>query len=142
MAKVERNVTINAPVDKVFTYITNPNNQLEWLPGMTEVRDITGEGVDRKFGFTYKMMGIPFKGESQIEEYVPNERIVLKSSGGVVSTWTWDFNAEDGGTNINLVVEFTIPVPVVGRVGERLALKQNEREADHAVTNLKDILEG
>ena len=141
MAKVERNVTINAPVDKVFSYISDPNNQLEWLPGITEVSDIKGKGVGQRFSFTYKMMGISFKGECEITEVIPSERIVLKSSGGIVSTWTWTFRSEDGATSINLVVEFTIPVPVVGKVGERLGLKQNEREADHAVANLKDILE-
>ena len=142
MAKVERDTTINAPVEKVFSYVSDPNNQLEWLPGTTEVRDITGKGVGQKFGFTYKMMGISFKGECVIAEVISNQRIVLKSSGGIVSTWTWTFKSEDSTTNINLVVEFTIPIPVVGKVGERLALKQNEREADHAVANLKDILEG
>ena len=142
MAKVERNITISAPVEKVFSYVANPDNQLEWLPGITEVRDIKGQGVGLQFGFTYKMMGVSFKGECVIEEHVPNERIVLKSSGGIVSTWSWAFKSEDGATNINLVVEFTVPVPVLGKVGERLALKQNEREADHAMANLKDILEG
>lgn len=142
LAKVERNTTINAPVEKVFSYIADPNNQLEWLPGTTEVRDIAGQGVGQKFGFTYKMMGISFKGESEAIEVIPNERIVEKSSGGIVSTWTWAFKSEAGGTNINLIVEFDIPVPVLGKFAERMVLKQTEREADHATANLKDILEG
>ena len=45
MTKVERSITIKAPVEKVFSYISSPNNQLEWLPSITEVRDITGQGV-------------------------------------------------------------------------------------------------
>ena len=141
MAKVERNITINAPVEKVFSYITDPNNQLEWLPSVTDIRDITGQGKGQKFGFTYKMMGITFKGESEAMEIIPNERIVEKSSGGIVSTWTWTFKSEVGGTNINLVVEFNIPVPVLGKFAERMVLNQSEREADHATANLKDILE-
>ena len=141
MAKVERNITINAPVEKVFSYITDPNNQLEWLPSITDIRDITGQGKGQKFGFTYKMMGISFKGESEAMEIIPNERIVEKSSGGIVSTWTWTFKSEVGGTNINLVVEFNIPVPVLGKFAERMVLNQSEREADHATANLKDILE-
>jgi carbon monoxide dehydrogenase subunit G len=142
MAKVERNITISTPVEKVFSYITNPENQLEWLPGITDIRDIRGQGVGQKFGFTYKMMGISFKGESETLEVLPNERIVEKSSGGIVSTWTWTFKSEPGRTNINLVVEYDIPIPVLGKFAERMALKQTEREADHAVSNLQDILEG
>jgi hypothetical protein len=59
-----------------------------------------------------------------------------------VSTWTWTFQPEAGGTRLSLVVEYTIPVPVLGKVGERLALRQTEREADLAMTTLKDRLEG
>jgi len=45
MAKIERSSTINAPVEKVFAYISDPMNLLEWLPSITDARDITGEGV-------------------------------------------------------------------------------------------------
>ena len=142
MAKVQRTITIGASVEKVFAYITDPRNELEFIPSITDVRDITGQGVGQRYGWTYKMMGISLKGEDEVMEYAPNERYVHRSSGGIVSTWTWTFKSEAGGTQVNLVVDFTIPVPVLGKIGERLVLRQSEREADYAVANLKDILEG
>ncbi len=142
MTKVERKVTINASVDKVFAYITDPANEMEWLPGNTDVRDITGLGAGQRWGYTYKMMGLPFKGVSEVIGYVSNQKYVTKSTGGIVSTWTWTFKPEDGGTRLNVVVEFTIPVPVLGKVGERLALGQVEREANLAAANIKARLEG
>jgi len=142
MAKVERSITINAPVDKVFAYITNPTNEMEWFTSITDIRDIKGQGVGQKYGYTYKLAGLPLKGESEVIEYTPNQRYVTKSKGGVVSTWTWTFKPEDGGTRLNVVVEYTIPVPVLGKVGEKLALGQIEREADLAAANIKARLEG
>ena len=142
MAKVERSININAPIDKVFSYVADPRNELEYIPSITDIRDITGQGVGQRFGWTYKMLGIPLKGEDEVTEYVPNQRYVHKSTGGIVSTWTWTFQPEAGGTRLTLVVEYTIPVPVLGKVGERLGLRQNEREADFAVATLKDRLEG
>jgi len=142
MAKVERSITINAPVEKVFAYISNPANEMEWLPSITDIRDITGQGVGLRYGYTYKMLGLPFKGESEVIEYTPNQRYVTKGSGGIQSTWTWTFNPEAGGTRVDVVVEFTIPVPVLGKVGERLALGQVEREADMAAANIKARMEG
>lgn len=142
MAKLEKSVTIIAPVEKVFSYITNPMNELEFTPGMTEVRDIIGQGVGRRFKWTYKMMGIPLKGDSEVTEYVPNQRYVEKSKGGIDSTWTWTFKTKDGGTLLNLAIEYTIPVPVLGKIGERLVLRQNEREANTALAYVKDKLEG
>ena len=142
MAKLEKSVTINTPVGKVFSYITNPMNQLEYTPGMTEVRDIVGNGVGQRFRWTYKMMGIPLKGESEVTEYVANQRYVEKSKGGIDSTWTWTFKPEAQRTLLNLVIEYTIPIPVLGKIGERLVMRQNEREADVALAYVKDKLEG
>jgi uncharacterized membrane protein len=141
MAKIEQSITINAPVEKVFSYVGDPMNQLEWLPSMTDVRDITGEGVGQKFGWTYKMMGISFKGETEVVESVANQRRVIKSTGSIQSTWTWTFKSENGKTVVNLEVEYTIPVPVLGKVAEQLVLRQNEREAALSMTNIKERLE-
>ena len=142
MGKVERSSTINAPVEKVFSYVTDPNSEVEYIPSAVEIRDITGQGVGQRYGWTYKLMGISFKGESEVIEHVPNERYVSKSSGGIVSTWTYIFKPTDGGTQLSLVVEYTIPVPVLGKVAEKLIMRQNEREAALSMTNLKEILEG
>ena len=141
MAKVERSIIINAPVEKVFSYISDPNSELESMPSITDIRDITGQGVGQRWGWSYKMAGVSLKGESEVIEYIPNQRLVHKSTGGIVSTWTYTFNPEDGGTRLNVVVEYTIPVPVLGKVGERLALRRTEREADLAMTNIKERLE-
>lgn len=141
MAKVQRSVTINAPVEKVFSYITNPSNDPEWQAGAIEVREVTGQGVGQRYGWTYKIMGISFKGESEVIEYVPNQHYSHKSTGGIVSSWTFSFKAEGGGTRLDFTVEFTVPVPVLGKFAERMVIRQTEREADHATASLKEILE-
>ena len=142
MVKVERSIAINAPVEKVFSYISDPNSGLESMPSITDIRDITGEGVGQKWSWSYKMVGISLKGESEVIEHIPNQRLVHKSKGGIESTWTYTFNPENGGTRLNIVVEYTIPMPVLGKVGERMVLHRTEREADLAMTNIKERLEG
>jgi hypothetical protein len=47
--------------------------------------------------------------------------------------WTWTFKPKGGGTLLNLLIEYAIPVRVLGKIGERLVLRQNEREADVAL---------
>lgn len=141
MAEVTRSTTINAPVEKIFAYIENPMNQLEWFPGLMEIKDVAGKGVGSHHRFTYKMIGLRLKGESTAKEYVPNERIVTQSKGGIVSTWTWTFTPEDGKTKLSVTVKYTIPVPVLGKVAEVVALRWTEREADMAVANIKAKME-
>ncbi len=142
MAKIEKSITINAPVDKVFAYIEDPMSNPEWLPSLMEVKDVVGQGAGTHFRWTYKMVGLRLEGESTTTEYIPNRRIVTESKGGAVSTWTWTFEPHDGGTKATLVVDYTVPVPVLGKLAEALVLKQNEREADLAMTNIKARLEG
>jgi len=142
MAKVERSITINAPVEKVFDYLDDPMTQLEWVPSSIEVKDVSGSGVGKHFKWTYKMAGILLKGETTTIEYIPNERIVTQSKGGATSTWTLNFETHDGGTILNLTIEYTIPVPVLGKLAEKIVLKRNEREADLAMANIKEKMEG
>jgi uncharacterized membrane protein len=142
MAKVERSITINAPVEKVFAYIADPRNLPDWLASMMEVRDVTGSGVGQHYRWTYKMAGVPLQGESTVTEQVHNERRVMQSKGGVTSTWIFNFEPDNGGTKMKLDIEYTIPVPVLGKLAEKLVLKRNEREADLAMANIKETMAG
>jgi uncharacterized membrane protein len=142
MARIEKTVTIKVPVDKAFSYITSPMNQLEWMPSITDVRDVSGLGKGQRFDWTYKMMGMHLKGQTEVTEFVANQRFVLKTTGGIASTWIWTFMAETNKTQLKLLIEYTVPMPVLGKIAELLVLRQNEREADLAMTNIKARLEG
>jgi coenzyme Q-binding protein COQ10 len=142
MAKVKRSITINAPVEKVFNYLADPMNQPEWVPSIMEIKDVSGFGVGEHHLWTYKMAGVLLKGETTTTEHIPNERIVTQSKGGVTSTWIFNFETHDGGTMMELDIEYTIPIPVIGKLAEKIVLKRNEREADSALANIKETLEG
>ena len=141
MANVEKSITINAPAEKVFDYLNDPLAQLEWVPSIMEVKDVSGSGVGRHFKWKYKMAGILLEGESTVTEYIPNKRIVTQSKGGATSTWTFNLEPHNGETRVKLTIEYTIPVPVLGRLAEKIVLKRNEREADLAMTNIKEKME-
>jgi len=143
MSKIEKSITIDAPVKKVFEYTSNAEMMPEWLPGMVEVKDInrTEEGVGSNYKWIYKMAGMRFDGETTTEEYVPEKKMVARSKGGVNSLWTWSFEPYNNGTKIDLVIDYTIPIPVLGKIAEAIILKQNIREADLALANIKAKME-
>ncbi len=141
MEKIERSISISIPIEKVFSYMSHPINQLEWLPGLVDIQNIEGEGVGRTCSWTYKMMGVSFKGKAECIEHIPNERIVIKTTGSIVSIWDFALIPQGEMTSVNLVVDYTIPVPLIGKLGEKLILWQNEREADLAMTKIKKSLE-
>ena len=87
------------------------------------------------------MAGMRFEGTSETTEVVTNQRVVTETKGGIPSKFVWTYQAEDGGTKLTMTVEYTVPVPLLGKLAEAFIVKQNEHEADVMLANLKDRLE-
>ena len=96
MASVKKSITISAPAEKVFGYISEPANLPEFWPSLVEVRDVrrlpNGGTTNR---WVYKMAGLRLEGTSDDVEYVANERLVSKTTGGADSTQTWMLQPEE-----------------------------------------------
>jgi uncharacterized membrane protein len=142
MAKVTKIITINAPVEKVFDYMSDPNHMLEFWPSLIEVKDVRPSSVGGKnFAWVYKMAGIRFHGASEAIEYVANQRMVVKSTKGINTRFVWTYELQNGGTKLTFEVEYTIPVPLLGKLAENFIVKMNEREAETMLENLKARME-
>lgn len=141
MATVHRKVEIKAPIEKVFSYIDDPTNSPEWVTNMIEVNDVKGSRVGRHFNWVWKMVGMKFNGESTTTEEIPNKRIVLKSKGGIEATWDFEFEAKKNVTILDVDVDYKVPVPVLGKLAEKLVLKRNDRDLEMALQNVKEKLE-
>ena len=89
MITIKKNITVNAPVEKVYNYLEDQSNQPEWIVGMIELKDSTGSNVGDSFKWKYKMAGIMLEGKTNIIEKIPNEKLVTTSEGGASSTWTF-----------------------------------------------------
>jgi uncharacterized membrane protein len=142
MAKVERSVTIDAPVEKVFGYWEDPTNRPEVWPSLVEVKDV--ERLPRggaRHRWVYKMAGVRLEGITEPIEHIPNQRIVERAKDGIEATLTWTYQPEDGGTKVTAEVEYTVPIPVLGKVAEAFIVKVNEHEADLTLANLKARME-
>ena len=142
MAKVSKTVTINAPAEKIYGYVGEPENMPEFWPSLMEISDVQklpNGGNSNKW--VYKMAGIRLEGTSEDTERVPNERIVSKTKGGVDSTQTWEFQPEASGTKVTFTVEYTVPIPVLGKLAEAVIVKMNDHEGDVLLANLKSRME-
>lgn len=141
MVKADGSIVINAPVDKVYELMEDTERLPEWMPLLIDVSDIQGEGVGQTFNWTYKFIGIKFKGKSEVVERVTNKKSVVKSTAGIESEWTWDLAQEGNGTKVDLVVEYTIPVPVLGKFAEPFVVKQGIKDIKHTLDTFKNLLE-
>ena len=142
MAKIEKTITINAPVEKVFAYMENPANLPAIWPSMVEVKNMKTEpGGGYNYDWVYKMAGVRIEGSSKTTEHEKNKRLADKSTKGIESEFIWDFRSEGAGTELSVEVAYNVPVPVLGKLAESLIVKMNEREAETLMHNLKTLLE-
>ena len=141
MVKLESSVTINAPVEKVFEYVSKPENLPEIWPSLIEVNNVKVQpNGDYSYDYVYKMVGVRLTGSSE-DTVVSNERIVSVSTGGIESKITFLFQPEDGGTNFSVEAELIVPVPVLGKLAESVIVRQIEKEVEVILYNLKTMME-
>jgi hypothetical protein len=108
-----------------------------------EVKDIqrTSGGELSSYKWTWKMAGMRFEDTTEITESIPNQRAVIKDSGGIQGTRIMTFESQEGGMLLTVDVKYIIPVPSVGKLADPFILRQNENEADTFLANLKVRLE-
>ena len=142
MTTIERSIRIEAPLPKVFAYMSDPLHRPEIWPSMVEVEDVEmlPKGGHR-FHWEYKMAGIRFEGEAETVVYEPDRHVVEKATGAITSTFDWTFTPEDGATRVLAKTEYEIPPKLLGKLSEPFLRKLNEREAETVLANLKDRLE-
>jgi hypothetical protein len=51
------------------------------------------------------------------------------------------FQPEAGGTKVTLEGEYTVPIPVLGKLAEAIIVKMNEHEVELILANLKARME-
>jgi uncharacterized protein YndB with AHSA1/START domain len=140
MVTVRKSMVISAPPDRVFDYVTEPATMAEWLTKMVEVRDIVGTGEGQQYEWTYKYAGLLLRGQSVVVQHVPNRLAVTQSIGMIGSTWTFRVEPHEEGSTLTIEVEYSIPIPVLGRVAEHVAVRLDARDLETSLTNVQDML--
>lgn len=141
MAFTSKSTVIHAPPERIFAYIDEPMNLPEWLPGFVAVHEVIGTGAGQQIEWTHKMAGVPMHGQTVVVEHVPNECAVHQLIGMIHGTFTYRLEPINEGTRLTLEIEYSIPVPLVGRLAEHLITARNARELELALINVKETLE-
>jgi uncharacterized membrane protein len=141
MASWKNSIVIHAPADRVFAYVDDPMNLVEWLPTMIEIRNVIGTGAGQQQEWTYKMAGLLLRGQATVVEHVPNKSAVHQTIGMISSNFGYAVEPHAEGSVLTLEVEYSVPIPVLGKLAEHIALRRNERDFQIALENVKETLE-
>jgi uncharacterized protein YndB with AHSA1/START domain len=138
MITIGNAVTINAPVEKIFNYISIPNNLPEFWPSLIEITDVQSlPKGGYKARYVYKMVGISFQGTGEYTEIVPNKSLVIVTKGGISSVLTWAFRSQANRTRVTLTINYEIPVSLLGKLAEAVVKKMNENELTLMLENIR-----
>lgn len=144
MATITRKIVINAPVEKVFSFVVSPDNWTKYVTSLVDVRDLSSPAVEKgtTFVWKYRMIGMDFGGKGTVTENVKNEKFGMKMEGGFPITENYGFRTVDGGTELTVEVIYETPsriMQVVSKSG--LVEKLNQKEADGVLEKIKILCE-
>jgi hypothetical protein len=109
---------------------------------MVEVREVIGTGAGQQFEWTSKMAGLLLRGQTTVVEHVPDEHGVHQTIGTVHCTFGYTVVTQDEVTTLVLEIEYSVPVPVLGRLAEHVLIRRNAREFELGLATIKETLEG
>lgn len=141
MISYDNSIVINAPVGEVFTYANELASMPDWLTGLVEVRKVIGTGLGQQCEWMFNLAGVHLHGQAVVVEYVENRRCTHQSIGMFKSDWTHIVEPHEEGTKLIIEVEYSLPLLVLGKLGERLTVRRMARDLDSSLLNLKEALE-
>ena len=106
MVNVQTQIHINRPRAEVADYAANPDNAPQWYVNIHSSQRLTGGPVaaGSKVAFTAKFLGRELNYTYEFVEYVPGEKLVMRTAQGpfpMQTTYTWT-DDDDGGTRMSL----------------------------------------
>jgi uncharacterized membrane protein len=138
---VEKTITIDAPVDKVFTYWSHPENFPEFMSHVREVRRID-DGIYRwKVGGP---AGLLIQWDASITELDFNKTLAWKSLPGAI-IWqegvTHFTSNPDGSTGIDVKMSYKPPAGLLGHEIAKLFGIDPKQEMDDDLMRMKSFIE-
>ncbi|AUZ35604.1 ATPase [Arthrobacter sp. PGP41] len=105
MVNVQTEIHINRPRAEVAEYAANPDNAPQWYVNIHSSQRLTDGpiGAGSKVAFTAKFLGRELSYTYEFVEYVPGEKLVMRTAQGpfpMQTTYTW--TDDDGGTRMSL----------------------------------------
>jgi uncharacterized protein YndB with AHSA1/START domain len=144
---VTADITIDAPVEKVWETVMDPNRLGDWVTIHKKL--VSADSGPPKQGMHMKqslhLRGATFKVSWELEECKPCQLAKWEGSGPARSSARTEYHLSenaDGGTDFHYVNEFKAPGGALGKAASKaLVGGLPRREAEKSLAQLKKLLE-
>jgi uncharacterized membrane protein len=145
MSVISKSVKIKAPPDKVFAFVTNPENWTHFVTSLVDISDLSPDAPAKgsTFRWKYNMMGLKFKGDGTVTEYSKNKTFGFAFKSKVPISEHYDFvDMGDGVTELKVRVEFEMPIKALDIfASNKIVEKLNNAEAKNILDKIKILCE-
>jgi uncharacterized membrane protein len=95
MVDIKTEMIIHCPIEKVSSYASNPDHAPEWYVNIDSAEWLTEKplALDSQIAFKATFLGRELAYVYKIEEYIPGEKLVMKTANGpfpMKTTYTWE----------------------------------------------------
>lgn len=141
--RVEATVFLSRPLEEVFAYLTNLENDASWRREWIEAKKVSDGpiGIGSRFRLVGSALGRRFNVDYETIAYEQGRMASWKGLNGPMPlTFHRTFDAADGGTRVNVVYEGTLPM-LLRPLGP-LAVRAGRRAWEGDIPKLREVLEG
>jgi uncharacterized membrane protein len=143
--RIDSEVTIDAPREAVWEYVTDPANPLQFMEGLTRW-EMAG-GIERGLGARYRVLfhvgSADVGGLVEVVEWHPPGDMAWSSVMGVDQRGRWRLRElPDGRTRLHFRFAYGVAgAGIFGVVAERVAARPLRRHFGQSLRNVKRVLE-
>lgn len=157
MPKHEVSVVINRPIEEVFAFVENPENDPIWRNSMVEAKVETeadakedtadlsqgGEGLGATGREVFRLGGLQVETTWEITEYEQNHKVVYRSTSGPIEyEGSWTYESADGGTKVTFAFQWEIVGrSETGAMPDRLHGRIHRQNIQGSLQALNELLE-
>ena len=144
MAQITQSIKIDAPLTKVFDYVTNPDNWTKYVTSLVDIRNVSDETpkAGTTFEWTYRMLGVNNDGKGSIVDFEKSSSFAMEMEGSFPIKETYAFKGDEHSTELTFGIKYDVPGKVLGVIADKLVVERlNVKEAIAVLNKIKDICE-
>lgn len=146
MTRIERQTEIDRSPEEVFDVLTDLDRLPDWATMVLENHGTPEKPLraGQTFGQTIRIVGRNLTTEWEVTECDAGRRVSYQATGPGGSRLEMKQRVEPRGQGslVELEIDYDLPGGALGDAVDRIYVeRRNEREIEHSLKNLKDLLE-
>jgi uncharacterized membrane protein len=138
MPKSEGSITINAPIEKVFEAVANP----EIISQLSSGSVIGTKGKYGELGSYADWEYLKLRSRTTVTEVNRPYKLIQEMTGTMPGRWIWNLEQEDQAVKVDFCIEYRVPGGILGKIADKLFLGRiNQKNGEKTMQGLKAYCE-